>query len=600
VSALAGCCWFEAPASAADLQPSLACAAHRARAPFHIWSSGPIALASAPLSPHYDSLSRTTVVVDGFIDNLDEVADALGLPAKRGPCDVVRAAHARWGLDAGSRLIGDFVVIICDELNRRVTVIRDPMGQRPLFYGRCARGIVFASELQQIVRHPAIQTAVNEPMLAELLTDSPATIAETLWRDVYRLPPAHALEITGESVSVRRYWNWNPEADVRASSSAARDEQFRDVLTRAVECRVRDTPSVGVLLSGGIDSSAVAGIAESLRRKSGRSSVHAFTLAFPGRPCDETPFSRAVIEKWALQATTHEPARPARSDFTDSVTRDLDVPPYPNSLAADALRRSAAANGVGLLLTGAGGDDFFAGTGGRLTALLRRGHLLSWSRAIVGPLLPGRAREALRPLLGARPPRRPWIRADFARRIGLEDRLRPAPSLSFPTRAQQEMHAVAASLGQILGDEMEDRAAHAAGIVQRHPFCDRRVADLGLALPESERSTPGHTKILVKRALRDYLPETVAAREDKAEFSSTYVDALAALGGETMFAPRRPGRRAGSMRSEEAGWVDGHAVRDMHARMLDLYRRGDEAYIAYAGPLWAVAAVELWLEFAHP
>ena len=152
------------------------------------------------------------------------------------------------------------------------------------------------------------------------------------------------------------------------------------------------------------------------------------------------------------------------------------------------------------------------------------------------------------------------------------------------------MH-VATGLGQILGDEMEDRAAHAAGIVQRHPFCDRRVAELGLSLPESERSSAGRTKVLVKRALRDYLPPAVLTREDKAEFSSTYVDALSAVGGEATFA---------GMRAEEAGWVDGGAVRTMHAQMLDLYRRGDESYIAYAGPLWAVAAIELWLEAAQP
>lgn len=590
MSAVAGCCWVEAPASAADLQPSLDCAAHRARAPFHVWSSGTIAVASAPLAPHYDPLSRTAVVVDGFIDNLDEVAGALGLPASTDPRDVVRAAHARWGADAGARLIGDYVAIVCDPSSRRVTAIRDPMGQRPLFYGRCRRGVVFASELQQIVRHPAIETAVNEPMVAEYLTDSPATVAETLWRDVFRVPPAHAIEMSGQCVTVRRCWSWGGGPRERDARPEARDERFREVLTRAVDCRTRDAAGVGVLLSGGVDSSAVAGVAASLRHASGRSPVHAFTLTFPGQPCDETFFSRAVIGKWSLRSTMREAVRPARSAFVDAVARYLDVPPHPNSAAADALRASAAANGADVLLTGAGGDDFFAGTGSRVSALLRRGRVLAWSRAMVGPRLPVRARDALRPLLGARPPRRPWIRADFAARTRLEDRLRLRPSVSFPTRAQQEMHAVATSLGQVLGDEMEDRAAHAAGVAQRHPFYDRRVAEFGLALPESERSAGGRTKILVRRALRDYLPEAVAARDDKAEFSSTYVDALAALGGEATFA---------ALRSEQAGWVDGGAVRDMHARMLDLYRRGDESYSAYTGPLWAVAAIELWLEAAR-
>jgi asparagine synthase (glutamine-hydrolysing) len=589
VSAVAGCFWFNGSASADDLRPSTDCAAHRARAPFHFWSSGPIALASAPAPPRYDPVTHTVTIVDGCIDNLDEVAEALGIGSDRTAGAVALAAYGRWGVDAGSRLIGDFVLIVHDERERRAVVIRDPMAQRPLFYGKTARGILFASEAQQIVRHPAMRRRINEAMVAEYLADAPATVAETLWRDVYRLPPAHALEITRGGAVVRRYWNWDPEARIQHVGSREYDEHFRELFARAVECRVRGAAAPGVLLSGGIDSSAIAGVAQALRAQAGRPPVRALTLAFPGRPCDETIYSRAVIDKWRLPAIRLEAARPPREALEEAAARYLDVPPHPNSVVADPLRAAAKASGVELLLTGAGGDDFFAGTGDVLRSLLRSGRLLAWTRAVAAPRLPERVRNVVRPLLGARPPRRPWLQNEFARSVGLDDRLRPARSLSFPTREQQEMHAVATGLGQILGDEMEDRAAHAAGILQRHPFCDRRVAEFGLALPESERSCAGRTKVLVRRALRAYLPEPVAAREDKAEFSVTYVEALEALGGPATFA---------SLQSEAAGWVDGPVVREMSARMIDLYRRGDEAYIAYASPLWAVAALEFWLEAA--
>ena len=250
----------------------------------------------------------------------------------------------------------------------------------------------------------------------------------------------------------------------------------------------------------------------------------------------------------------------------------------------------AALAGVRVLLTGAGGDDFFTGDPSSPSDLLREGRVVAWGRAVVSPMLSARARGVLRPLFGAKGARQPWIRAAFAARIGLEERLRPREALPFPTREQQDSYRSATSLVQILGDEMEDRAAHSAGIAQRHPFYDRRVAEFGLALPAAQRSIGREIKVVIRRALADYLPPIVAARAtlaDKAEFSSTYVEALEALGGRQAFA---------RLRSEEAGWVDGRVIRQMYEDMIQLYSRGDDAYIAFTGPLWAVAALELWLE----
>ena len=181
--------------------------------------------------------------------------------------------------------------------------------------------------------------------------------------------------------------------------------------------------------------------------------------------------------------------------------------------------------------------------------------MIGWGRAIVGSFLSERARATLRPVLGARPVRRPWIQPVFAARANLEDRLRRRADLPFPTREQQNIHRGVTSLVQILGDELEERAASAAGVDQRCPSDDRRVAEFGLALPSSQGSRGQAIKIVLRHALGDYLPPLVAARTslaDKAEFSSTYVEALEAVCGRQAFV---------RLRSEEAGWVDGRVVR---------------------------------------
>jgi len=598
VSAIAGCCWLDGrPARADDLSTSMGAARHRARLPFRVRCAGPVVLAYAPgdaadCQPFHDASSRTTLVIDGHIDNVDEMAMALA--TERSALAVVLAAWRRWGLDCGSHLLGDFVVAVSEETTRRVVCIRDSMGQRPLFHFTGPHGVVFASEVQQVVRHVAASTGVppafNDAMIAEYLSGEPQTVAETLWRGVYRLPPAHSLEITSRGTVVRRYWDFDPEARVEYAHAGEYAEHFRDVFTRAVDCRVRGTGPVGVFLSGGIDSSSVAGLAQAAQRAAGREAIRAFTVAFPGRPCDETVYSQAVVDKWSLPATRIDAAPPSRETLALRAAQDLDIPPSPTSLVADPLRARAASAGVRVLLTGYGGDDFFTGDPSSRLDLLREGRVVAWGRAMISPVLSHRVRGLLRPVVGARPPRRRWIRPEFVSRVALEDRLRPRPALPFATLEQRESHRSATSLTQILGDEVEDRTAHASGIDQRHPFYDRRVAEYGLALPVGQRSNGREIKIVIRRALADYLPPLVAARTtlaDKAEFSSTYVEAIEAFGGRGAFT---------RLRSEDAGWVDGRAVCRMYEDMIQLYTRGRAAYIALTEPLWAVIALELWLD----
>ena len=592
MSALAGCYWVDAAACVGDLRSCAAAAAHRAGSAFRFWASGPVAVAHADRwrsdFPFHDSPSRTTVVVDGVIDNIEELASMLDAPPT--VAATVLAAFQRWGVESCSRMLGDFVVVVYDESTRRLTCVRDPLGQRPLFYGIGAQGIVFASEAQQVVRHSTIRRDINEGVIAEHLADAPSTVGETHWKNVYRLPPAHALEIAPTGHTVRRYWDFDPSARVRHANPDQYAAHFYDLFTRAVECRLQPNTGqpakVGVLLSGGIDSSSIAGVAQSLRQASGGTPIHAFSATFPNRSCDESRFIEAVVEKWRLPATRADVVLPTIDELHEDIDRYLDLNITPGS-TGNVLRRRAAAMGVDILLTGFGGDDYFSGSSLGLPAMLSRGQVIRAARAAVNTLLNDRARRLLRPVFGARRPARAWIRPEFRRRVNLDERVRPAPARPFPTREQQDIYRLVTGLAQIIGDETEDRVAHATGILQRHPFYDRRVAEFGLALPPEQRFQQGRHKVVIRRALRDILPPAVAQRTDKAEFSFTYVEAFEHLGIKRLWS---------TLRSEQAGWVDGAVVRDMHRRMIDLYTRGDDAYIELTGPLWTIVGLELWLE----
>ncbi|HXW08442.1 MAG TPA: asparagine synthase-related protein [Vicinamibacterales bacterium] len=570
---------------------------------------GAVVLAGAgPARPCRDPATGCVIVFDGCLDNDAELISALGV-GRLGDPALVLAAHDRWGPGAWARLVGDFAFALWDPAHARLTCVRDPMGQRPLFYSRGARCFLWGSEPQQVVRHPEFTGGINEGVVAEYLTGALTTVHETIWRDLWRLPPAHALVLASAVHRVSRYWDFDPEARVHARSPAEYGALFRDVFTEAVECRVRGRPGVGLLLSGGVDSSSVAAVAQTLSRSGRCPPPHALSLTFPGRACDESPYMQDVVSTLGLEWHRVEGSgRVTRAALGAEVQRWRDLPPYPNGVMLHPLRRAASDLRLPLLLTGYGGDDWFTGSvfhaadllaGGSFASACRQLHRDSiygggpyatgdLARLTAAAVLPNGLWRLLRRLRGKEPNRWKWIRPELAQRTNLADRLRSNGEPPFPTRAQRHIYRVGTGAARIVGDEMEHRAARAFGIVQRHPFYDRRVAAFGLALPEVQRRDR-MTKLVIRRGLQDLLPPSIGSRTEKAEFSSTFVDALDSLGGMSCFE---------RLRSEEAGWVDGEAVRRRAARMFELYRAGDGSYIPWTRGLWEVAGLELWLEHA--
>jgi asparagine synthase (glutamine-hydrolysing) len=613
VTALAGCLRFDgAPADARALVPLLAAAAHRAAGPHTTWQSGPVALAygsstraAFPAQPFRDPAADATIVFDGRIDNRDELIAALACGPDLADASLALAAYARWGTGAVARLEGDFALALWDGRERRLFCARDVMGQRPLFYAQAAGCLIVASEPQQVLAHPAVSRQIDEGIVAEELSGMQATVSDTLWRDVKRLPPACALVASGEGgVRITRYWDFDPEARIDLPGPEAYAQRLREVLTEAVRRRVANVrPAVGLFLSGGLDSSTLAGLAAQ-QHEAGGPPVHALSLVYPGRACDESTQIADVVSRWSLSAEQFEPAPSWRDIFEIEIDRYRTTPAWPNGAVLQPLRARARQLGIEVVLTGYGGDEWFTGTVHHTADLLRAGSMVAAARQLlvdgsgrrlssraallriaVAPLLPGWMKKALKPVLGSARPRHDWIHAALAARVDLDARLAPSPTPACRTYAQQHIYRLARGPAQVIGDELDERAAAADGLDIRHPFYDRSVAEFGWGLPESQRRQGKETKHVLRRAFADIIPPRILARHDKAEFSTTYVDALAALGGASFFT---------DLRTERAGWVDGGVVRRRYEEMIRLYSRGDGAYIGSVNALWAIASIEMW------
>jgi asparagine synthase (glutamine-hydrolysing) len=594
VTNIAGCFWFDGRAArAADVVADRSI----------VQVSGPVVLSCGRSGCLLrDPDVQVAAVLDGRIDEYSRAAV---------PPDGVRAvidAYVRDGEDAGRQLIGDFAFAVWDERKSRLVCVRDPMGQRPLFYAVTATCLVFGSELRQVLLHPCVSSRVNEAMVAEHLTGFPATVEETLWQDARRLPPAHALIASRNGVRVRRYWDFIPRERGQADGRGIDAEDLRSVFADAVECRVRNAGRVAVFLSGGIDSSCVAAMTDQLAQQGRGPKISVLSLKFPGRSCDESRYINAVVAATGVDALAMNASPAPARDVIAEVDRSLDVPSYPNGAVLDPLRHRAAELGFDVVLTGYGGDEWYGGRVRSALELIRERQYMAGARSllaerrtgerhstaavvrgVLASAVPAGVRRAIRRRTGPHAPTFDWIVPDFAARVNLRDRLAPRAAPRSLTAEQRRIYALTQSAVQVLGDEAEDRAARAAGIDQRHPFCDRRVAELGFALPSTERANLFQSKVALRRAFRDLLPRIVHDRRDKAEFSSTFVDALEQLGGIDLFK---------RLASEEAGWVDGGVVRARYARMIQLYRSGSEAYIPWSEGLWEVAGIEMWLDRA--
>lgn len=604
------------PAEPSRLAVMLAALARRAPDGVGAWTGGSAALGQALLDvsgarrqPSPLVRNGCTIAFAGRIDNGEEVGRGAGFDASPvTDAELALAAYLAWHDDFAGHLLGDFACAIWDSARQRLVCARDAMGQKPLFYHSAPGLVLVASEPSAILAHPSIAHAPDEGVAAEYLTGLVRSREATLNAAVRRVLPAHLLIVDARGCRTRRYWDFNRSASLRYSNDEDYAEHFLELFSRSVACRLEQIPHAAVFTSGGIDSSAVLGCAARFSRERG-TRVGAYALRFRGRSCDESAYIDAVVRHAGVPLHAFEMTTAPAETYRTEAAATLDIPSQPNGTILDPLRTAARRAGARVVLTGYGGDDWFTGSPSHTIDLLRRGRVMaalrqlhadaslpgrgyrlaSLTRLAIGPFVPRAIRRALARGGTQGAESFPWIRAEFQRRVALADRVRVERQEGFASAATADIHRVATCAAQMVGDELEERTAAAAGVEQRHPFNDRRLAEFALALPESQRWAGRETKVVVRRAMKRaaLVPGTVLARDDKAEFSSTFVDALQALGGRTALV---------RLRTEELGWVDGARAREMYDRMMSLYSRGDETYIQLSGSLWSMLSLELWLE----
>lgn len=554
--------------------------------------------------PLLDPQRRICVLFDGRLDNRPELIARLS-PARGSEAsdtELLLTAYLEWGATCTDHLLGDFAFAVWDDPRKRLFCAVDPLGIKPLHYAQVGSLICFASDAVQVLRHPAVPDGYNEVEIAAYLASQFEDPGRSFFTAIHKLAPGHRLIVENGRPRLERYWSPSPR-DIRYARNEDYALHFREILQQSVTDRLRDAgSSVGIAMSGGLDSTSVAALAQ---HTSGIG-VRAYSFVFDRLPeCDERAYSLAMTEELGLEV---EPIEAERLWALDS---QMDAPFSPDTpfigwrTCYQEIFRRMAAHGSRVLLLGHGGDDLLRGSSLAYAERLRRGDLSAvrevarharsrreplpraFYRYFGRPHLPAGADRLLRSVLKVKQqellPR--WVLPSFASRANLAGRdeaLKPQQIFSGQSRQAIYESLVSVPWYWRLANWYE-RSAAATGIEIRHPFLDRRLFEYVLAIPGEQVFQLGTSKSLLRRSMEGMLPKKIRLRKHKTRFT-TFLDF--AIGKEAVSEVREILQ---TPLSAALGFLDGDCLRAAYRDFLG----GDRAEERSA--LWYSIMFEIWL-----
>jgi asparagine synthase (glutamine-hydrolysing) len=518
--------------------------------------------AGDPDQPLLDPVGQVCGALDGRLDNRSELIALLAPEEGAAASDarLLLAAYLRWGEACTDHLLGDFAFAVWDAGRHRLLCAVDPLGIKPLHFARVGALVCFASDAVQVLRHPAVPDGYDEAEIAAYLGSRCEDPERSFFAAVRKLAPGHRLIADAGGLRVERYWSPQP-AEIRYARDEDYAAHFLELFQRAVADRLRGAgSSVGIAMSGGLDSTSVAALAQ----RSPGPDVRAYTFAFDRlTECDERIYSRAMTEELGLEA------EPIAVETLWSLESRTPLPLSPDTPFAgwrtcyEEICRRLVAGGSRVLLTGHGGDDLLRGSSLVYAERLRRG---DWSA--IGEVV-RRARKVGKPVSRS-------LYDYFGR-----PHLKPVPAWK---RSRDEVYAnLVETPWYWRVANWHDRSSAASGVEVRHPFLDRRLFEYVLAIPGEQLFRLDGYKSLLRRSMSGVLPERIRRRDDKTRFTS-FLDflLLERVADEVQELLRAP-------RSADLGMLDKDQLRSAYqglaAGKRDVSRRA----------LWYALTLEIWL-----
>ena len=561
-----------------------------------------IDLSERGAQPMADATGALEIVLNGELYNYRELRaqlEALGHRFRSASdTEVLLQSYLEWGTECLQHLNGMFAFAIHDARSNRLFLARDRAGEKPLFYHHARSRITFASELKALLADDTVPRTLDPAALDHYLAYGYVPGDLCLLAGIRKLPPAHALsyDITGDALSVWRYWSLPEPYDGSGVNVDDAVIELDALLEDAVRLQlVADVP-VGILLSGGIDSSLVTAMASRVSRQP----VRTFTIALPGQGVyDEGPHARLIASHFGTRHTELV-AEPATVELLPELARQYDEPIGDSSMVPTYLVSRLVRQNCTVALGGDGGDELFGGymhhSAVQERARLRRflpGHVKQLVASAARVLPAGmRGRAFLRSL--GMPDDEAWVNAMM--HFDLPSRRQIAPLTRVLVGAPPESYRLlAGGSGRTLLQKMTradfatylpedilvkvDRASMLASLELRAPFLDYRIIDFAFGrVPDNLRATTTDRKILLKLLARRLLPQSFDTRRKqgfslplhtwfKGEWGSFVADVLRSA-PPTLYDPRAI---AVLLNARSRGF--GNAQKLFNLAILELWRR---------------------------
>jgi asparagine synthase (glutamine-hydrolysing) len=564
------------------------------RGPLGVAYSGPARDSPGPLC-----------LLDGYLDNPQELRLALKAPADASPEDILATGWQRWGRELPPRMRGEFTLLIWDQERGEGLLARDQLGVRSMFLHDAGGSLCFASEIRHLLALLPRRPAPDPISVAHWLTMGHRPGPATLYAGIRRLRPGALLGLDRNGMREVSYWT--PRfSEPLSESEPELAARMRVALDRAVDRRIASDGLTGVTMSGGLDSASVAAIAAA--RAPGR--VSAYSAVFPEHPVvDEAVLIEELRGVLSLGGITAEVrAGGLLASALESIEAwDLPLLSWGDFWALPLLRAARAA-GVRIMLGGDGGDELFGARAYLLADRLRAGHpfqSLALARELPGAGDRPARRDVARivadvAVAGALPyrlhkiVRRPFARRDatgWLRPQVVRDLLDSEDPLAWkrmdgPRWWAEIAHGLACGIDEIGVFEHQRRRAATAGLQARHPLFDLDLAELCLRQPPLATFNRYRSRPVLRAAMAGLLPDAVRLRPQKALFDSLIIDSL--VGPDA----RAVQTLLSNPAAELAAYVD---MNEMRRTLLDSGPEGAPNPFRWMYQVWHLVTAECWL-----
>lgn len=442
-----------------------------------------------------------------------------------GDTEVILHAWAQWGIDCLSRFNGMFAFVILDERRKKLFAVRDRFGVKPLYYYKGDGCLYLASEIKQIRTAPGYKLSINEKAVRQYLASgavdqTPATFDN----EIHNLPQGHYLSLDldkdAHQFTLHKWYEMVPQKWTGSYESAA--ERLKEILTGAIDLRLRSDVPVGSCLSGGLDSSSIVCIVADLLKARGETAgQETVTACYEQARFDEWHFAQEVIKK--TNAISHR-TFPSFKNLHEEAERFIwhqDEPTASTSQFSQwSVFKACHEANLKVMVDGQGADEQLAGYGGNdipyYSGLLRRMRFA----ALLDEAFSYKKEKGHWPigfLLNA-------IKLTVGQQVKLEyaNWMRPAepmtihaqPALTLQENLRRQLYME--PLPSLL--RYEDRNSMAWSVESRTPFMDYRLVEFTAGLPERYIYRNGVRKAILRTAMQDVLPPSIKDRKDKMGF----------------------------------------------------------------------------------